>query len=157
MQLNLTDSDIARYWAKVDRRGSEDCWPWTGAVRKDGPYGLLAMKGRYKLYNELAHRIAKYLDDGDVPAGKMALHRCEDNLCQNPAHIFWGTVKDFVYKPPVYRGEAHPRAKLTAEDVREIRTLGGKGLTAYAIAKLKCVDPANVRRILTGQAWRSAV
>lgn len=34
-----------RFWAKVDKRNPDECWPWLGAIYEDG-YGRLNTGGR---------------------------------------------------------------------------------------------------------------
>jgi hypothetical protein len=50
-------------------------------------------------------------------------------------------------------GEAHPSAKLCAENVREIRTLSAKGFSQTQIAKFVPVSSAQVGRVLRGECW----
>jgi DNA invertase Pin-like site-specific DNA recombinase len=51
------------------------------------------------------------------------------------------------------RGEKHGRAKLTAGQVREIRSAGG---TVYGLAKRFGISRRQIRRILDGDQWRAA-
>jgi hypothetical protein len=37
--------DEARFWSQVDRRGDDECWPWTGYIEKKG-YGIFRMPDR---------------------------------------------------------------------------------------------------------------
>lgn len=80
----------SRYWAKVDRRGPDECWPWIGAKDKKG-YGIIGGEGEVKFYR--AHRYAYELEYGPIPAGKLVLHRCDCPGCQNPRHLRAGTHK----------------------------------------------------------------
>ena len=85
-----------RLWSKVDIRGPNECWLWTGYV---GPGGY----GRYKVngVTTQAHRIAFELANGHEPY-PFALHRCDVRLCCNPAHLWEGdhkaNVRDMVAK-----------------------------------------------------------
>jgi hypothetical protein len=86
-----------RFWAKVDRRGPEECWIWTGALcaLAFGGYGHLG-RGRRGEGNVLAHRVAYELLVGPIPPGLTIDHfrmnpgprnaPCSTK-CVNPAHL----------------------------------------------------------------------
>jgi hypothetical protein len=79
-----------RYWERVDRRGPDDCWPWTAGRTKDG-YGRLCRNGR----DTYVTHIALELDGRPRPPGRLeACHTCDNPPCCNPAHLWWGTTAD---------------------------------------------------------------
>lgn len=114
----LTDKQLRNFWRKVDVRGPDDCWNWTGAVNRRG-YGTLWLGGVYK-----AHRVSMAIDGCD-PLELMACHSCDNPPCINPAHLFAGTgmdnINDREAKARGARGESHGLRKLTEDDVRAIR------------------------------------
>ena len=80
-------------WARVDRGGPEECWPWTGSLDSHG-YGQVRQGGVLRL----AHRVAYELAVGEIPEGMDIDHRChvagecpggrcEHRRCMNPAHM----------------------------------------------------------------------
>lgn len=84
-----------RFWAKVDRRGPDECWPWQARIDPKG-------YGRFNAGSEssqLAHVFAYELLIGPVPPGLELDHGCHTssscNLrdecphrrCVNPAHL----------------------------------------------------------------------
>jgi hypothetical protein len=82
-----------RFWAKVERRGIDECWPWK-ATRRNG-YGRLSAARSGGLQG--AHRIAWSLANGEIPAGLKILHHCDNPPCCNPQHLFLGTQADNVH------------------------------------------------------------
>lgn len=114
-----------------------------------GGYGTMVVKRGGVRTRALAHRISFALNKGNVEASDCVLHRCDNPQCVNPGHLFLGTQRDNMQDmfakgrgklppgprnhkpPPPPRGEKHPRAVLTDELVRHIRT-SPRGVTALA-------------------------
>ena len=66
----MTNSDHItqdRFWAKVDIRGTNDCWPWTAAVNGPKGYGYFARANSRRKY--LAHRVVWEMENGPIPRG----------------------------------------------------------------------------------------
>ncbi len=104
------------------------CWNWTGGVRnKQFAYGRLNYRGQ----SWPAHRLSFQVFRGDVPADMMVCHRCDNPLCINPGHLFLGSAldnaSDMHAKGRHPHGERHGNAKLTSEQVQEIRALYESG------------------------------
>ncbi len=86
----LHASEEERLGRFVDRRGDDECWPWTGHLVKG--YGMLDQVGAHRrVYELLVGPIPDglHLDhlchtaDPSCPAGEACLHR----RCVNPAHL----------------------------------------------------------------------
>lgn len=80
--------EAARFWAKVDKRGADECWPWTAALGKPPRhYGRF----RQPTGHEYAHRVAWRLTNGPIPEGAKVLHGCDNPPCCNPGHLRLGS------------------------------------------------------------------
>lgn len=138
----------ADFWAKVDRRGPDECWPWTGRARVRD-YGRMNFGDRA----HLANRLAFFLTQGRWPEN--ARHSCDNPPCCNPAHILEGThtdnMRDAVARGRRPRGEAMPQAKLTEASVRAIRIDPRSHLE---IAPFYGVHPATICRLRARKIWR---
>lgn len=66
-------SDQDRFLLHVDRRGDDECWPWTGARDAIWEYGQFRLAGR--LIG--AHRAAYVLFVGPIPEGHEIDHVLE--------------------------------------------------------------------------------
>lgn len=73
---------VTRFWPKVDRRDTEECWLWTSTANNKG-YGAFYINGQMRL----AHRFAYELLIGPIPEGLELDHLCRTPLCVNPSHL----------------------------------------------------------------------
>jgi HNH endonuclease len=146
-----------RFWSYVDRRGADECWPWTGSCTKG--YGTLRIGGR----GAQAPRLSWEIHCGPIPGGMWILHHCDNPPCVNPAHLFLGTVDDNnndKIQKGRQRGAVGDRngmAKLTEAQVREIRVTYVKGDPQFgcrALSRQYGVSPTVIRRIVTRVLWK---
>ncbi len=88
---------VDRFLAHVDKRGTDECWPWTGGGDGNG-YGHFRVGCAEGL--QRAHQFAYGLWVGPVPAGLELDHTCHGRdtscrggptcphrRCVNPAHL----------------------------------------------------------------------
>ena len=105
------------------------CWIWLLAPGSHG-YGQ-ACAGSLKT---TAHRVSYLAFVGSIPRGMLVQHSCDNRWCVAPHHLSIGT--DGTNSDDKHRkGRAnlasrrfgpHPGRKLTAEQVRDIRTAASK-------------------------------
>ena len=62
-------------------------------------------------------------------------------------------VKSLWFFSNRLRGESHPKAKLTSEQVRQIRELYSKGFSTNIIARNFKVSTWNVEEIVKRKTW----
>lgn len=145
-----------RFWAKVDRRGSDECWEWQGTRHDAYGYGVFHRSDG----STRAHRIAYELTSGPVPDGLLVCHHCDNPPCVNPAHLFLGTStdnnrdRDAKGRAASTVGELNGSAKLTEADVNRIRELLASGRSDRSIAREYGVGPTQIGRIRTGRLWQ---
>jgi hypothetical protein len=149
-----------------------DCWEWTGVRIKDG-YGMLSVKG----IRILAHRYALMLHlNRPIEKGIEVRHKCHNPSCFNPEHLEEGTHRENMNDMVIAgrqargnilanrlrgvvheggRGEGNGRAKLTNEQVLDIRRLSASTMTQREIATQYGVSKTAIRGILTRTTWKN--
>ena len=150
--------DIARFLAKVNK--TSECWLWAGGLSDKG-YGVFWLGTKRDGKDQYAHRVAYEIAYGTIPDGLDVLHKCDNPTCVNPAHLWAGThtenMRDMFAKGRrrTLPGEKNPRAKLTWEKVREIRSrYVPHVVTCKMLAGEYGVDPALIHRIVRGRMWK---
>ena len=157
----MSKSIDVRFWEKVDKSG--ECWIWMGGVAGSG-YGVFrGADGRMTS----AHRIAYWLERGEIPEGNVVCHTCDVKLCVRPDHLWCGTQKqnmdDMIAKGRAAKGEQlnhHSQkgslnyaAKLDEFVVVEIKRLLEEGISQAEVARKTGVTRANVWNIKHKKSW----
>lgn len=146
-------SDIDRLLAKMEVNEQTGCWEWRASLNTNG-YGQF----RFRARPQQAHRVSWILHNGEIQRGAYVLHRCDNPLCINPAHLFLGdqsdNANDAVSKgrwgKRGRKGEAHGRAKITEADVRAIRA---SVEPASHLADRYGISVSAVRHIKMRRSW----
>jgi predicted XRE-type DNA-binding protein len=108
-------------WARVDKHGPDECWPWAGACFTHG-YGA----ARYRGATWVVHRLVWTLTHGPIPPGLFVCHTCDNPPCCNPAHLWLGTIAD-NNADKVRKGRANtPRGERHGEHTHPERVARGE-------------------------------
>lgn len=149
----MNRSVIERFESKFVQAGADECWPWLAGKFSDG-YGQFKFDGK----PISAHRMSYLLYVGEIPDEMCVCHKCDNKPCVNPSHFFLGTVLDNIHDRDAKgrgrfagKGEAHPMAKLTNEDILLIRENKGTGAD---IARFYGVKPSVICNIRKMKTWR---
>ncbi len=147
---NLTNSDLDRFWAKVDM--NDDCWQWTAGLVHDG-YGRFWLNG--STYR--ANRISYFIRHGVDPGEKLVCHICDNPGCVNPDHLWLGSDQDNSRDRDQKghgvdrRGSKHGASKLTEQDVREILE---SSESHKVLAHRYGISPGIISEIRHGKLWQ---
>ena len=112
---------LDHFYDQTTSNPTTGCAVWLGLCNRQG-YGRVRHKGRL----ESIHRLAYHLTNPEVCMdGLVVCHTCDNPTCIRIEHLFLGThadnSADMVAKGRHATGEAHPSAKLTDDQVEEIR------------------------------------
>lgn len=164
--LTVMDQEHADGRAYIEENSipepNSGCWLWLGRVNPKG-YGTIS---KYRWGVAFAHRLALWSDGRLIPE-MMALHKCDQPGCVNPAHLYAGTAQQnaddranrnrFVGPRTPLRGEKNPLAKLTDESVADIRANYAKGDPQHSLphfAKKYGVSANLIHLVVHNRIWR---
>jgi hypothetical protein len=139
------------------------CWETTRFVDKDG-------YGRFKIARKSVSigRAMLLCISGITNTKMLALHKCDNGLCANPDHLFWGTVTDNMRdmakkgrhfyqkdKNNIRKGELVGTSKLTkTEAITIFKMANSNKYTLTQIALKFNTSVANVSLIKLKKNWR---
>jgi len=173
---DLTQCDADRFWSSVITGTPEQCWYWKRCLTPNG-YGRFTFAQKWFMATRVAFRFTYGAD----PYPCYVLHRCDNPLCCNPDHLFLGTHADNMSDgakknrfasgdkngqrthpetnwvrshPETTRGENNGRSKLTADDVRLIRTLWSNGTTSTDLARMFGITDSCAWNAATRRSWK---
>ncbi|WP_084542836.1 HNH endonuclease [Deinococcus murrayi] len=132
------------------------CWEWTAGLGRKS-YGVVTVA--YKQYR--VPRLSAHVYLGfDLTSQQIVCHRCDNPRCFNPDHLFMGTLSDNMQdmlakgrqNPP--KGSRNGQARLTEDDVREIRRLGKSGVHQREVAERFGISYSYANNVINGERWK---
>lgn len=151
---NGATADFLRHLV-VNGSARADCILWPFSRTRDG-YGKAYWNGRHVN----AHRVACELMHGHPPdVSYEAAHTCGNGHlgCVNPLHVRWTTPKENAADKANHgrpqRRAAHPRAKLSEDQVARIRMETSVSLRRFADEF--GVSPTTIQAVRVGRNWRN--
>lgn len=150
MKKNFTKQDFYDLLKLGGPNG--DCLEWTLGHAAFG-YGYTEVDG----VSMGCHRLALILEGLNI-TGKVVMHICDNPPCCNPKHLQIGTKKDNnadrAAKGGYFKGIKNHAAKITEQDVRDIRQLAQNGNTISVLATSYNLSGNHIRRIVYRKNWR---
>lgn len=143
-----------RFWDKVDKGKSDECWEWEGATVPGG-YGVISVYSEYTI----ATHVIWFFEEDEWP-DKMMLHHCDNPSCVNPKHLYEGDYSDNM-QDSISRGRAaieeeHPMAKIDMEEAKEIKSRLNNDEDVNSIADDYPITVYTVIAIRQGRCWKNA-
>ena len=134
-----------------------DCWEGLNLLSDKDGYLAFSREGK----SLRAHRLAYETWVGPIPEGHVVRHKCDNPPCINPDHLETGTVADnnrdrsMRGRNNPAQGESHRSAKLTEQDVFDIRSEYATGqITQKALAEFYGVSRSLVGLVVNHDRWK---
>lgn len=130
---------------------------------RDRMYQSVALSVEGTIYYRYIHRLVMETFVGPCPDGHQVNHKDGDKTNNHLDNLEYVTPSEnqkhahengLLPKPPTHRGEMAPKAKLTADQVREIRRLYiPYKFGAQRLAKMFGVSKHSVQMIVNRKSW----
>lgn len=150
-----------RFWPKVDQRGEDDCWPYTGhLVNGYGRFFVGYMDGKKIVTG--SNRVAFFLVNGFLDPLLDVLHSCDTPPCANWKHLSQGThaenmaQRDARGRHNAARGEQTGTHVLLEKDVILIHQLYAQANRQWSQRALGArfkVSQVSIHNVLIGKTW----
>lgn len=136
---------LERFEKYIDKTG--ECWLWTGYCNTRHGYGQFRIEG--KIWR--THRLMYLHCYGELPEYPFVIcHKCSNRNCCNPEHLE-SEPQSKNNGPDKHRDGTMAQAKLTAEQVLEIRQRSDKNQTELALEY--GVSKVTISEIIRRKNW----
>lgn len=134
---------------RIDVDEVTGCWNWRAPLDREG-YGCITVAKK----KQRAHRVSYEVYRGEIPAGLLICHRCDNRRCVNPGHFFLGTIAD-NNKDMTEKGRlVVVDRKLTPADVIDLRRREAvRPVNRRVEAQRLGCDPSTLRSAIKGRTF----
>ena len=131
----ITPAVEARFWAKVDKRGPDECWPWIGCAHRDGR-GTLWLGLPFR--STVAPRISWIIAFRQALSPRMFIcHHCDNPSCVNPRHLWLGDYQSNG-KDAASKGRLHCQTKTHCKNGHEFSPENTRPVTRDGTIRRQC-------------------
>lgn len=150
------DGELAAWLASHAEYDGNGCliWPFNRMGAR-GYAGFVVVNG---IRDNAYRHMCRIVYGGPPSPAHQAAHSCGNGhlACVHPKHLRWAlpveNMADREAHGTMLRGERAPNAKLTAQQVSEIRA-AGNGVTQRGLARTYGVSRATINAIRSGRTW----
>ncbi len=155
MLVERTPKRDALFWDKVLKLDGDDaCWPWIGAKNQAG-HGWITVTTNGKQRYFFAHKVSYEWEKGELNAGQIVRHTCDNPPCVRPRHLIPGTHQDNM-DDMVERRRHVGNREIDEETAVRIRVRRAAGESAKLLGAEHGLTPQHVSNICTGVYWPEA-
>lgn len=124
---------------------------WKGKARV-GNYAVCGFQGK----TQLVHRVSHFFATGQTPP--IVRHTCDTPLCVEPSHLVGGNrrdnMDDMMARGRQQQGATHWNAKLTEEQVADIRRRVVNGEMQKDVAEAFGMSHQQISKIVRNDRWK---
>jgi len=137
-----------RLMSRVEKDSKTGCWNWTGYTLPEdqGGYGQIMTNNGLALVHRFSYELHRDL----IPVNQDVhiWRTCENKVCVNPDHL---ELREGVTTP--VRGSDHWKAKVTEDDVRDIRRKREAGWSYPELKEHYGMSVSTLWRICNRTTW----